>query len=389
MKISKETAKKEYLSALEKNICSGEKAVIFYSKELLNYRLNLLQNTFPKNTLHAIAIKTCNQINVLTHIVKQGFGLEAASMEEVLLAKAAGIKNENIVFDSPVKTRAEINKCHHELQGILLNANSLEELDRYPKNFSGKIGLRINPLVENSGGTYFNVATKNSKFGVPISKRREIIEKCIQHTSISCLHFHIGSNLTDLSPNIKAIALITELATEINDLRQEKGITTKIDTLDIGGGIEFNKETIEDFVYEMKKVKNLDNFSLITEYGNFIHKHNSFVVSNIEYVAANDINLPEIAYIHVGADLFLRKVYANLNANYRYSVLHNSTNKKRKSKKYTIVGPLCFAGDVLFENIELDEIHEGDKFIIYDIGSNTLSMWSGHCSREFPEFIFY
>jgi diaminopimelate decarboxylase len=389
MTISKELAEKQYSDAIKNGLCSTEKAVIFYSKEALNYRLDLLQNIFPKGTNHAIAIKTCNHKDVLSHIVAKGFGLEAASIEEVLLAKEAGAANEKIIFDSPVKTRHEIDKCHNEFPGILLNANSLEELARYPTNFNGKIGLRINPLVNNSGGSYFNVSTKNSKFGVPISKRQAIIDHCLKYQSITCLHFHIGSNLKDLSPNIEAISKVSVLAIEINDLRKKLGIKSKIDTLDIGGGIEFDPKSIELFVESMLEIPKIKDFSLITEYGNFVHKYNSFVVSNIEYVISNAPDLPDIAYIHVGADLFVRKVYSNLNVEYPCTTLHaNENTNSQKIKNYNIVGPLCFAGDILFENIKLHEIKEGDKLFIYNIGSNTLSMWSGHCSRELPPFIF-
>ena len=390
MKISKEQAEEQYKNALKNKLISTEKAVIFYAKEALDYRLDLLQNTFPKKTNHAIAIKTCNQLDVLSHIVRRGFGLEAASMEEVLLAKAAGADNEKIVFDSPVKTRAEINRCHNDFPGMLLNANSLEELNRYPIPFNGKIGLRINPLVTNSGGTFFNVSTADSKFGVPISKRQEIIESCLKYESITCLHFHIGSNLKDLSPNIEAISKISELALEINSLRNKQGIKTRIDTLDIGGGIEFAPQSMKTFVTSMQQIPNIQEFSLITEYGKFVHQYNSFVTSNIEYVISNAPELPDTAYIHVGADLFVRKVYSNLNADYPYAVLHESaTSEPRKIKPYNIVGPLCFAGDILFKNIELSQIQEGDTLFIYNIGANTLSMWSGHCSREIPEFVFY
>lgn len=389
MKISKQVAEAYYTGAINSGLCSSDKAVVFYSKEALDHQLDLLQNTFPKDTTHAIAIKTCNHPEVLKHIANRGFGLEAASFEEVLLAKAAGVENEKIVFDSPVKTRKEILQCHHDYPGILLNANSLEELSRYPENFNGRIGLRINPLVQNSGGSFFNVATANSKFGVPITKRKEIIAHCITYESISCLHFHIGSNLTDLSPNIEAISKATALAIEINKLRKERGIANRISTLDIGGGIEFDQTSMEAFVKSMLQIPNFQEFSLITEYGNFIHKHNSFVVSHVEYVTSNTPDLAENVYIHVGADLFVRKVYSDLNIAYPCTVLHASPSiKSREIKSYNIVGPLCFAGDVLMRNIELPEIKEGDKLFLYNTGANTLSMWSSHCSREVPDFVF-
>jgi len=390
MTISRQEAEAQYLNAIEKKLCSPEKATIFYSKQVLDYQLNLLRDIFPANTKHAIAIKTCNQADVLAHIIQRGFGLEAASFEEVLLAKKAGASNDQIVFDSPVKTVSEINQCHNELPGMLLNANSLEELKRYPKNFNGHIGLRVNPLVENAGGAFFNVSTANSKFGVPITKRKSIIENCIQYTEIDCLHLHIGSSLTDLSPNLAAISKMVTLALEINTLRTKKGIENKITTLDIGGGIEFDKKTMREFVASMHQIPNISDFNLVTEYGNFVHKHNSFVASNVEYVLSNDDSLPELVYVHVGADLFVRKVYSNVNANYPCSILHKEKPEENTAlQSYNIVGPLCFAGDILFKDLKFQKIQEGDTLFIFNTGSNTLSMWSGHCSRDLPDFVFY
>ena len=38
---------------------------------------------------------------------------------------------------------------------------------------------------------------------------------------------------------------------------------------------------------------------------------------------------------------------------------------------------------------EFQKIQEGDTLFIFNTGSNTLSMWSGHCSRDLPDFVFY
>ncbi len=87
-------------------------AVIIQSFSQLDAYLTHLKTSFSSNTLHAIAIKTNPHPEVLKHIVKLGFGLEAASLEEVKLAIATGISFDKIVFDSPVKTRKEILFCH-------------------------------------------------------------------------------------------------------------------------------------------------------------------------------------------------------------------------------------------------------------------------------------
>lgn len=393
MKITKKIAEDVYHKAVQDKLCEDKKAVIFYLKEVLDNRLNILKSCFPKNALHAVAIKTCNHPKVLEHIVNFGFGLEAASFEEVLQAKKVGAENNKIVFDSPAKTREEITLCHLNFPGIHTNANSIEELTRYPDNFNGTIGLRINPLVDNQGGEFFNVSTSNSKFGIPINKEAIIIESCVKYSMVNCLHIHIGSNLKDFSANIKAIDLVVKLADKINKHRTLSGCQKMIETIDIGGGLDFDsddtKKSVKQFVKSISEIPRLmENYKIITEYGTFIHKSNSFLVSNIEYVIKNQDDLPELLFLHVGADLFVRKVYSDMNLNYPYSVLNNKKKTKTVLKNYDVVGPLCFAGDILFKNIQLNEVHEGDKFFIFNIGANTISMWSAHCSRTQPDFLF-
>ena len=61
------------------------------------------------NAIHAVAVKT-NPHRRCSGPRVWGFGLEAASFEELLLAKSAGIAPEKLVFDGPVKTAKEIIK---------------------------------------------------------------------------------------------------------------------------------------------------------------------------------------------------------------------------------------------------------------------------------------
>lgn len=386
--IKPEIAEKTFKESLQAGETDGQKATIFYSKAILEHRLELLFNSFPQNTLHAVSIKTNNHPDVLKHIIALGYGLEAASLEEVELARAAGASNDNIVFDSPVKTQEEIDYIVKEFSGMYVNANCLEELERYPQDHDLVLGLRINPLVQNEAEGIFDVSSSNSKFGVPITRKKHIVDACIEH-KITVLHFHIGSGLKNYKANVRAAEKIVELAKEIDEQRQSQNDLTRITTIDIGGGIYFDLDqvsySVEAFCKELKNINGIEKYKLITEYGAFIHKHTSFVVSKVEYVIDNGPNVPKLAYLHVGADLFLRKVYSDLNIEYPYSVILNHDTKEKHS--YNVVGPLCFAGDVLYENIQLPELRSGDYFVMYNVGANTYSMWSGHCSREKVKYV--
>lgn len=383
--ISKSIAEKTLAEAKLKGLTS-DKANYFYLKEALHYRLNLLKEFFPSDTLHAIAIKTNNHPEVLKYIASKGFGLEAASIEEVKLAQTAGVPTNKIVFDSPVKTKNEIKYCHENLHGALINVNCLEEIKRYPKDFNCKLGLRINPLIDVNTDKNLNVSKINSKFGVPFTKKDEIFHVLTESDQFTALHFHIGSGISDFEPNLKAYKLLSKFILKVNKTRIEKGIFTLIDTLDIGGGIDFELEKengLKDFTRSLNEEHKNTDLKLVTEFGKFIHENNSFVSSSVEYITKNT---PEThnAFIHVGADLFLRKIYSSMKIDYPISVV----GKQGLQQKYRIVGPLCFAGDVLYESIELPILEEGDEILILNTGANTYSMWSRHCSREDINFVF-
>ena len=128
-----------------------DSALLFVSWNALDAQLDALQLAWGHSRInHAVAIKSQPHQAVLKHIVGRGFGLEAATVEEVWLARAAGCPSERIVFDSPVKRVHEIADCAQNNPGLLVNANSIEELKRLLP-FAGKlrIGLRINPMVRN------------------------------------------------------------------------------------------------------------------------------------------------------------------------------------------------------------------------------------------------
>lgn len=384
--ISKPIAEQVLLKAKANGLTSS-KANYFYLKSALDYRLNLLKDNFPPNTLHAIAIKTNNHPEVLKHIASQGYGLEAASIEEVKLAQAAGVPSHKIVFDSPVKTRDEIQYCHQNLPGALINVNCLEEIERYPNDFSGKLGLRINPLINVDTDKSLNVSKLNSKFGIPITLKSQILEILKADDKFTAIHFHIGSGISDFQPNLKAFDLAINLIQEVNNTRKQKGGLKLIDTLDIGGGIDFDLSQkpngIEAFTKNLKEASKGIDLKLVTEYGKFIHEQNSFVTSTVEYITKNTPDSHN-AFIHIGADLFLRKIYSSMKINYPIEVV----GKTGKDQTYRIVGPLCFAGDVLYESIQLPILSEGDEIILFNTGANTYSMWSRHCSREDINFIF-
>jgi diaminopimelate decarboxylase len=369
--------------------------VFFVDYAVLNDRIDRLKNSFLPSTLHYIPVKT----NPLSFIVKYlnnvGLGMEAASMGELMLLKEFGLEMNKIIFDSPVKSVRDIKILEKEFKGIRINSDSLEELSRYKEFSNLNMGLRINPLIESDFNELLKGSGNYSKFGESLMNKSKIIEAFKVFPNLDCLHVHIGSQNSGMEPSIKAIREIVDLAEEINSLLGFK----KIKFIDIGGGFPVdysgdNNFNIEDFARKLFYVCPEfleEEYIIITEFGRYLHAQSTFAISTVEYVKKHDNKLNTVIS-YCGANLFLRECYDSKNHFHNIKVINNKTHTVKEQvnlKAYNVAGPLCFGGDVLSKNHFLPEICEGDYLTIMDVGANTFSLFSRHCSFLFPKFIKY
>jgi len=366
-------------------------AVIVCDLELLQGQLDTLTTSFGAGTEHAIAIKTMPHPSMLAHLVQRGFGLEAASMPEVRLALAAGLEPSRLVFDSPVKTRAELAEVASSAPGMLCNANSLAELERYRPHRSLRLGLRINPAVETDAPARFAVGRAGSKFGVPIAQRDEIVAAGAA-APISALHSHVGSAVGGLEGHLAAAAALVELAQAVDLDRARRGDPTRITTIDLGGGLAPDAgptrpgegSILESYAEALHaEVPELFDYEVVTEFGNWVHANTGWVGSRVEYV---DHGPTARAYLHVGADLFLRDVYTTPRE-FSFAALRNGRRLEGQLHPVDLEGPLCFAGDTVARGVQLPELAEGDWVVIGRTGANTYALWSRHCSRDVPAVV--
>lgn len=373
-------------------------ALIFHSWTTHRKYLTHLKEAFGHdNSNHAIAVKTNPHPAILKQLVNWGFGLECASMEEVYLAMNAGCPGPQIVFDSPVKTKHEIRICHEhpDLHGILVNVNSLEELERMPENPNFVVGLRINPLVDTGTPEMFQVSGNESKFGTPICSKPDIM-KAIAKYPVTQLHVHSGTAMEDLSVAIEAIQSVADFAQEANAMLTQQGIERRIVGVDIGGGLrpeilgspdsEYGADLsrMQYYANELRKAApSLWDMKLVTEFGQWSYFYSGYVYSQIEYSLQREQT--NVAYIHLGADMFLRDVYTGKERGIEFVPVGEAAH--RPATLTDIAGPLCFAGDYLQQHVMMPHFQEGDELLMLNTGSNAFGLWSRHCSRTTPQVI--
>jgi diaminopimelate decarboxylase len=192
------------------------------------------------------------------------------------------------------------------------------------------------------------------------------------------IHFHIGSQLTELEPIREASQKIA------NFVRELLAIDIEIKFFDVGGGlgIKYNDEvTIEPYDYAQAIFGTLTNLDLtvVMEPGRFLTANGGYFISSVLYEKTNG----DKRFVIVdGAmnDLLRPSLY---NAYHKIDFLTSSENKNSESSKADIVGPVCESGDFLGKDIETPKnIKAGDLVIVNSAGAYGFVMASNYNSRD-------
>lgn len=365
---------------------ANERSVVFHDLGLQHRRFEELKKAFPPAALHAVAIKANPIVEVLRRLVAQGAGLEAASIEEVHIALAAGCPPQRIVFDSPAKTVDELRFALE--RGMTVNVDNADELraavrvERHPES---RLGLRINPARGVGTIAATSVAGPESRFGFDIDELVDhVLPTLPEDARIDGLHVHVGSQGCDLEQLVEAVVVAEELRPLIAS-RQSARRTF----VDVGGGLptdygeNADSPSFADYAQALRvAVPQLWNEgALVTEFGRALLAGCGVAVSAVEYVKRVRSG-QRVAVIHLGADFLLRAAYAPTSWPYRFSKV--GTIDEPPSGNWEVAGPLCFAGDVIGRSVPLPDLAPGDRLAVHDVGAYSISMWSRHCSRGIP-----
>ncbi|GAI23201.1 unnamed protein product, partial [marine sediment metagenome] len=101
-------------------------------------------------------------------------------------------------------------------------------------NTKVRIILRVTPGIDTHTHKYIQTGQVDSKFGISINRVPNFMKKVLskEHISYNGLHFHLGSQIFDLSSYVLAIKEMVKLMKKIKDL---EGIDTL--NLNLGGGL--------------------------------------------------------------------------------------------------------------------------------------------------------
>nr|MBS9778954.1 diaminopimelate decarboxylase [Campylobacteraceae bacterium] len=195
-----------------------------------------LKDSFrARKSLVCYALKANSNLSVLKHLASLGAGCDCVSINEIKRALFAGVKPYKIIFSGVGKKDEEIKEAL-EKDILMINLESYVEFLHVEKiakrmNKIARISVRVNPNINPKTHPYISTGLHESKFGIEIEKAKEIYIKAKNSPFLEPvgIHFHIGSQLLDLTPIKEAAKIVSDLT------RQLKTLDIDIRFFDIGG----------------------------------------------------------------------------------------------------------------------------------------------------------
>ena len=350
-----------------------------YDFNNITERYEELKDAFGgKKSLVAYAVKSNSNLAVIRHMANLGSGADCVSIGEVRRALKAGIKKYRIIFSGVGKRDSEIREALQE-EILLINLESEAEMKRVEiiaaeLNVEARISIRVNPNVDPKTHPYISTGLHENKFGVSldIAKRMYIYAKKSDYLNPIGIHFHIGSQLTELAPITEACGIVADL------VRSLDAIGIEIKFFDIGGGLGVvydDETTIAPADYAkaiMSQIKGLD-MTILSEPGRYMMANSGIFVTSVLY---EKVNGDKRFVIVDGAmnDLLRPSLY---NAYHKIEAVQ----KEGEKTPADVVGPVCESGDFLGKNVELPKLDHHDILVVHSAGAYGFTMSSNYNTR--------
>ena len=394
-----------------------------YGTPLYVYDFNEIQKNFialkeafaARKSLVCFAIKANSNLSVLKFLSDLGSGFDCVSIGELRRALYIGAKSYKIIFSGVGKQDSELEFAL-QLDILLINLESEAEMLRLEQiaqklNKPARISIRVNPNVDAKTHPYISTGLNENKFGVSIETARKmyIYAKKSKFLNPVGIHFHIGSQLTDISPICDAAKIVSDL------LRELRALEIDIKFFDVGGGIGIRYEDEKQIVlYDyaqgiLKSLSGLD-VTIVCEPGRFITGAAGVFLTRVLYEkqncgkrfvivdgAMNDLIRPSLYGAHHAIEIVSASEGINLdeagdsevNLGGRGADQTSSSGADEKISSVNlseaslcdVVGPICESGDFLAKGVSLPSLQSGDLLAIKSAGAYGFSMSSNYNTR--------
>lgn len=280
--------------------------------------------------------------------IERDYGLEAGSKAELIIAMAytnlgAPITVNGFKDKEMIKLGFIASKMGHNITLTIEGLNELKTIIEVAGETSAPyphIGLRIR-LHSMGSGIWAKSGGINSKFGLTSTELLEavnLLKKSKLISQFSMIHFHIGSQISDISPLKKALREAGNIYAELRKMGCEN-----LDSVNIGGGLAveytqhngFNNRnyTLDEFcgdvVFNLKEIaknKKEKDPDIFIESGRFVAASHAVLIAPVLELFSQEYDEKSLKLKDKNPKLIeeLLDLYNSINEKFAMEYLHDS-----------------------------------------------------------------
>jgi arginine decarboxylase len=256
-------------------------------------------------------MKVNQQRSLVEEYLREGsrydFGLEAGSKAELYAALALEQTADSLLVLNGFKDEEFIElafagaRCGKRVVIVIEKLSELDHVlnvaDRNEGGGSPILGMRVK-LYSKGSGRWEKSGGEAAKFGLTTTEMLEVIRRLEQVDRIDMLkllHFHIGSQLTDIKRIKNAMKEAARVYAKVYQMK------VPVDLLDVGGGMAVDydgsktafdssanysaQEFANDVIYTIKQVcddENVPHPTIIQESGRFLAAYHALLITNVQ-----------------------------------------------------------------------------------------------------------
>lgn len=351
-----------------------------YDEKAIRANARRLKKAFSwaENFKEFFAVKACPNPHIIKILAEEGFGADASSYPELILAEMAGVTGDRVMFTSNDTPAREYEKAKD--LGAILNLDDITHIpfveeQCQPNGLPDLMCFRYNPGPLRGGNAIIGTP-EQAKYGLTREQLFDAYRICRDKgVRRFGLHTMVASNELDPQYFIDTAIMLFDLVAEITG---QLGI--RFEFVNLGGGIgvpyrpqqqpvdlERVGEGVRKAYQEKIVAKGLAPLGIYMENGRMI-------TGPYGYLVTTAIHEKNIYKNYIGLDACM----ANLMRPALYGAYHHITVMGKENAPcdhvYDVVGSLCENNDKFAIDRHLPKIDRGDIVVIHDAGAHGHAM---------------
>ncbi|MBE7042178.1 MAG: diaminopimelate decarboxylase [Ruminococcaceae bacterium] len=321
--------------------------------------------------------------------MEEGLGVDVVSGGELYTALSVGFPAEKICFHGNNKTKEELEMAVKTGVGYIV-VDSREELSLLnaiagERKVKQPILCRMKPGIDAHTHSFVQTGHIDCKFGTVLENGDSFdfakLAAAQPNLTLLGVHCHVGSQIFDEKPFLLAAERMMDFVVQVREIL---GVTLKVLNLGGGYGIRYTEQDqpiaygdymkkISEAIKSIAHDRNVELPFILMEPGRSIVGEAGITL----YTVGSVKKIPDVrTFVSVDGGMSDNPRYILYQA--EYEMLLSNKAKEEKTASVTVAGKCCESGDLLGENVALQEAKAGDILAVLSTGAYNYSMASNY-----------